>query len=314
MLTAAACHDPGVSRRHATGTALLAVLGAAVLFGTTGSAQELGPDGSTPWGVGTLRIVVGSIALWALAGEVPRWSHVPQSARGAVILGALGVAVYQPGFFIGTDRSGVALGTMIALGSGPVFAGVITWMLDRRLPGRWWGAATAVMVIGASLIVTTGDAGSDGTGSPGIEPVGILASLSAGAGYALYAVMTRRAIVAGLASTTALAWQFTLGAVVLSPALLTPLTGVPLEWAATGSGIVMLLHLGVLTVGVAYLLYGIGLRVLEPSTAVSVTLAEPLTATLVATIVLGERLGGPGLIGAVLVIGGLGLLARDQAA
>jgi DME family drug/metabolite transporter len=296
---------------------MLAVLGAAVLFGTTGTAQELGPDSSTPWSVGTLRIVVGSVALWALAGTLPRWSAVPGPARRAVLLGALGVAAYQPGFFIGTERSGVALGTMIALGSGPVFAGLITWILDRRLPGRWWWISTVVMAVGASVIVTSGDTGSDTVNSvvlpaAGVDVLGIVASLTAGAGYALYAVMTRRAIVAGLGSTQALAWQFTIGAIVLAPGLISPMTGVPLGWVASVSGLAMLAHLGVLTVGVAYLLYGIGLRVLEPATAVSITLAEPLTATVVAVVVLGERLGGLGLIGAALVIAGLGLLARDQ--
>jgi len=292
--------------------AILAVFGAAVLFGTTGTAQELGPDGSTPWGVGTLRIAVGAAALWALARSVPRWSAVPGPARRAVVLGALGVAVYQPGFFVGTDRSGVALGTMIALGSGPVFAGLIGWVLDRRLPGRWWWISTAVMIVGAGAIVTSGDTGSGGLDTGDVDLLGMFAALVAGAGYALYAVMTRRAIVAGLGSTEALAWQFTLGAVLLSPALVTPLTGVPLGWVASWSGTVMLIHLGVLTVGVAYVLYGIGLRVLEPATAVSVTLAEPLTATIVAVILLGERLGALGLLGAALVVAGLGLLARDQ--
>ena len=290
--------------------AIVAVLGASVLFGTTGTAQELGPDGSTPWGVGTLRIVIGAMALWVLAGTRPRWSTLTAAARRAVVLGALGVAVYQPGFFVGTERSGVALGTMIALGSGPVFAGVITWLIDRRLPGRWWWIATAVMAVGAGLLVTSGD--STGAGANRLDPVGVVASLAAGAGYALYAVMTRRAIVAGVGSTEALAWQFTLGAVVLAPALISPVTGVPLGWAVTWPGALMLAHLGVLTVGVAYLLYGLGLRVLEPATAVSVTLAEPLTATLVAIVVLGERLGTFGIVGAALLIAGLGLLSRDQ--
>lgn len=301
---------PGVAGTPGTRLAIVAVLGASILFGTTGTAQELGPDGSTPWGVGTLRIVIGAMALWVLAGTGPRWSALSAGARRAVALGALGVAVYQPGFFVGTERSGVALGTMIALGSGPVFAGIITWLIDRRLPGRWWWIATTVMAAGAGLLVT--DGGSVGGDANSLDPVGVIASLAAGAGYALYAVMTRRAIVAGVGSTEALAWQFTLGAVLLAPALISPVTGVPLGWAVTWPGALMLAHLGVLTVGVAYLLYGIGLRVLEPATAVSVTLAEPLTATLVAIVVLGERLGMAGIVGAALVIAGLGLLSRDQ--
>ncbi len=47
----------------------LAVLAAAMLFATTGTAQALGPDAATPLGVGTLRIIVGAIALWVIVGR-----------------------------------------------------------------------------------------------------------------------------------------------------------------------------------------------------------------------------------------------------
>ena len=46
-----------------TGPAVAAVLGAAVLFGTTGTAQALGPDGTSPLGVGAVRLAVGGLAL-----------------------------------------------------------------------------------------------------------------------------------------------------------------------------------------------------------------------------------------------------------
>jgi DME family drug/metabolite transporter len=70
----------------------------------------------------------------------------------------------------------------------------------------------------------------------------------------------------------------------------------------------MLLHLGVLTVGLAYYLYGAGLRWLPTSTAVTLTLAEPLTAALVAVVVLDERLEPLGWLGAALVLVGLALV------
>ena len=76
----------------------------------------------------------------------------------------------------------------------------------------------------------------------------------------------------------------------------------------------MLAELGLATVGLAYSLYGYGLRTLEPSTAVTLTLAEPLTAAVLGVIVLGEQLQPFGWLGAVLVVVGLaaagGLLDR----
>jgi drug/metabolite transporter, DME family len=274
--------------------AVLAVLGASVLFGTTGTAQELGPDGTTPLGVGALRIAVGSVALWCFARRLP---SVRTLVRHPVpfALGALGVAVYQPAFFAGISRCGVALGTILALGSGPLFAGSLEWAVWRRLPTRPWAVGTALSVAGGTLLVAAGG----GDARP--DAVGITCALAAGFGYAVYALAAKVLIERGEDSTVALAWPFTLGAMVL----LIVAAGEPLGWAVTADGMVMLLHLGVLTVGLAYYLYGRGLRTLDTSTAVTLTLAEPLTAALAAMIFLDERLGVFGWIGAALVIAGL---------
>ena len=49
--------------RAAHRLATLAVLGAAVLFGTTGTAKELGPDSASALGVGGTRILFGAVTL-----------------------------------------------------------------------------------------------------------------------------------------------------------------------------------------------------------------------------------------------------------
>lgn len=294
-------------RPSAHATAAVAVVAAAMLFGTTGTAQELGPDGTTPLGVGTVRIVIGSLALWAFARVVPDLA-VLRRHRSIVLLGAVGVAAYQPAFFAGTGRAGVALGTVVAIGSGPVFAGIIEWVWLRRPPGARWIVATALTIAGGALAVF---AGSE---SATIDPVGIAAAAAAGCSYAVYAIAAKSLIVRGVHSTVALAWPFTLGAVMLIPFAI----GEPLGWVTTGSGAVMVAHLGVLTVGLAYVLYGWGLRLLTTSTAVTLTLAEPLTATLAAVVVLGERPGAIGWAGSTLILLGLVLVGtggrrRDRA-
>src|SRR5262245_17434657 len=96
------------------------VLLAAGLFGTTGTAQALGPDGSTPATVGAARLAVGGAALAALALATGQ-------LRGgwpirALLLAGAGVALYQLAFFAAVDRTGVAVGAVVAIGSGPVCA------------------------------------------------------------------------------------------------------------------------------------------------------------------------------------------------
>jgi drug/metabolite transporter, DME family len=274
--------------------AVLAILGASVLFGTTGTARELGPDGTTALGVGALRIAIGSAALWCFARRLPSVRTLAAHPL-PFLLGAFGVAVYQPCFFVGTERCGVALGTILALGSGPLFAGSLEWAVWRRLPTRAWVAGTALTVSGGTLLVSAGG------GDARADAIGILCALAAGFGYAVYALAAKVLIERGEDSTVALAWPFTLGAAVLLPFA----AAEPLGWAVTAEGVVMLLYLGVLTVGLAYYLYGRGLRSLDTSTAVTLTLAEPLTAALAAMIFLDERLATFGWIGAALVVAGL---------
>jgi DME family drug/metabolite transporter len=273
----------------------MAVLGAAVLFGTTGTAKELGPDSATALGVGGIRILFGAVTLWLLARALPRWRDF--RAFGVLLVtGGLGVAAYQPGFFAGTERLGVALGTIIALGSGPLFAGIMELLLGNR-PGAQWLMATVVSIIGGALLVIPGAAEAD------FSIVGLLAALMAGFGYAVYAVVTKRLIVRGLQATVASAWQFSIGALALLPFL----AGEPMGWLQTPKGMVMALWLGVAATGVAYLLYGHGLRTLDTATATTLTLAEPVTAALFALVILDEHLSAIEWVGASVVLLGLAL-------
>ena len=140
---------------------VLAVLVAAMLFGTTGTAQVLGPDGTTPLSVGAMRLIVGGIAIAAitfpLAARRARRSPIPRPratpwALTLMALTAVALAVYQPLFFLGTARNGVAVGTVVALGSAPVLAGVAEWMLTRRRPTATWIGATALATAGVVML------------------------------------------------------------------------------------------------------------------------------------------------------------------
>src|SRR3954465_1812792 len=108
----------------------LQVLLAPLCFGTTGTAQALGPENLSPAGVGAARILVGGALLVAIAGGLPR---LP---RGPLPVAAGGVAAYQLCFFAAVADTGVAVGTIVALGSAPATAGAFEWALERRAPTR----------------------------------------------------------------------------------------------------------------------------------------------------------------------------------
>src|SRR4051812_43948335 len=122
--------------------ARLMVLFAAICFGTTGTAQALGPDGLAPAGVGAARILVGGALLVLIGGSLRK---LP---RGPLALAAAAVATYQVSFFAAVADTGVAVGTIVAIGSAPALAGALEWVVTRHPPTKAWAAATALAVAG----------------------------------------------------------------------------------------------------------------------------------------------------------------------
>jgi drug/metabolite transporter, DME family len=164
-------------------TARLHVLLAAVLFGTTGTAQALGPDATDPVGVGAARILVGGalLATVALAGGAFRGRWRPMPALAAIA----GVAVYQLSFFAAVADTGVAVGTIVALGSAPTLAGLFEWALERRRPEGRWAAATALACGGVVLLALAG-------GEASVSAPGVALAVTAGAAYAVYTLAAKR--------------------------------------------------------------------------------------------------------------------------
>ena len=189
-----------------------AVVLAAVLFGTAGTAQALGPDAATPLGVGAERIVVGTTVLWlAIVVSGPSLAEVRAAVRAnwrLVLVGGVGVAMYTPAFLVAVDRTGVAVGTVVAVGVGPFFAGAMEWGWRSVRPSSGWFLGTVVTVAGgAVLVASTGSSSTDG-----VDGIGLLLALGAGAGYALYSVTAKSTMSAGVPPTLALAAPFTVGA------------------------------------------------------------------------------------------------------
>ncbi len=277
-------------------TAPLLVLGAATLWGTAGAAQQLGPATINAPAVAALRSVIGgalllTIVLGWLGGD--RVGAVWHQARGPSLIAAGAMAAFQLGYFGGIRLTGVAIGTLVAIGSAPVTAGIID-VARGRAPGARWLLATIVTLAGAVLLLAP-------TGGVSLAPLGIVAALVAGIAYATYTAASKAAIDTGVDSTAVMAVTFAGAAVLLAPALVI----VDLGWVATGRGLAVMAWLGVMTIAVGYTLFALGLRHIDASRATTLTLAEPLTATLLAVLLLREPLSTVGLVGAALMIVGL---------
>ena len=275
------------------------ILFAAVLWGTTGTTQELGPDAASPLAVGSLRLLTGAVVLVLLAVFTMSDAGWRWLVRPATLFAAVGVATFQLFFFSGVDRTGVAVGTILALGSAVVFVGVIESVIARAWPDQKWIMATIPAIVGlAVLAISTQEAAVDGTG--------VLLSLAAGLSYAVYIVSAARLVQLGSARYST-AVIFTLAAVMLMPVALSQ----DLSFVASGEGIAMVLWLGLGTLALAYLLFTSGLRTTDSSTASTLSLAEPVTATVLGVVVLAERPGLSAWFGIGLIVLGLVLAARS---
>jgi DME family drug/metabolite transporter len=278
---------------------ILLVLAAGVLFGTAGTAQALGPPAATPLGVGILRIGVGALALVAalpLRGGSAR--RVPRSWRARpMLVTAMAAAVYQLCFFAGVQLAGVALGTLVAVGSAPILAGLLGWATRGHRPGAGWLAATAISVAGLVLLsVPDLAAGS---------AVGLALALGAGLCSATYNVAAKLQLDRGTRGHELTAGSFALGGLLLLPLLVTQ----PLGWLATPSGATLALYLGVATMAVANVLLARGMRHLASGPVATLMLADPVVATALGVVVLGEVLAPVAFAGVLLVLGGLLLQA-----
>lgn len=123
------------------------------------------------------------LVLAALRGELRSgvgWAPL------ATTTAAVGIAAYQPFFFAGVARTGVALGMIVAIGSTPVWAGAIGFLFRGEKPTVRWGIATALAVSGCALLLL------GAKGGVSVAAAGILFALAAGACYGAYATASKR--------------------------------------------------------------------------------------------------------------------------
>jgi DME family drug/metabolite transporter len=277
------------------------VLSAAVLWGTTGTTQALAPEDASSASIGTVRLVIGGIsllvfALWRGALRGGALLHSGRWPVGTTLVAAASMAAYQILFFAGVGRAGVAVGTIVGIGSSPILAGAIGYLVLKEKPGVRWGVATLLAFTGCAILVGAGE---------GIraDPIGILLAVGAGGAYAMFTVFSK-ILLKNKPSEAVMAVTFCLGAVFLIPVLF----GADLSWIVQPRGMAVALHLGLVTVGIAYTLFGWGLQRVPVATAATLTLAEPLTAGFLGVVLLGERLTAAAAAGILFIFAGLALL------
>ncbi|MBO9553881.1 MAG: DMT family transporter [Cellulomonas sp.] len=299
---------------RASRTGLYQVCAAGVLWGTGGVVVTLLHDRAAlgAMTVSAWRMAVAAVALVAFAAVTGRLRPAVALMRThpllTIVIGT-GTAAYQGLYFVSVLLVGVGVATVVSLGLAPILAA--TWEHVARRTRPSWTEAAILGAALAGLLLISATAGH-GSPTPGGNPtVGLALAVAAGATYAATTVLghtlAQRADPIALTTCTT-----TVGAVVLAPfAVVAAATGQPLVPGDAWS-LVLLVYLGVGTMALSYGLLYAGLRTTSGAAATIATLMEPLSAALLAALVLGERLTWPTMLGGVLILAAVVALRPDE--
>lgn len=294
----------GAARRCATG--LWSLVPAGVLWGAGGPTGSLlaHETGLSPLAVASYRLAVAGLLVigWLRLARKP----LPRTreAWARITVNALLAAVFQACFFAAVSLTNVSLATLLTIGASPALVLTAERVTGRRRVSASMLAAVALAVTGLALLVGTPAGGITTTAA---LTGGGLALLSA-AGFAAMTLIGTRPV-AGLDDLTATGVSFAIGGAVLAAASV-PTSG--MSFAPTPASVGLLLLLGAVPTAMAYALYFRGLRTTPASTAALIALLEPLVATLLAILFLGDRLSGAGLVGAGLITTAIVLNTRGH--
>ncbi|MCG8347870.1 MAG: DMT family transporter [Chloroflexales bacterium] len=283
---------------------LLLIVIAATLWGTIGVSTKAvyGLADTNPLSIGFFRLAIATPALllacWAALGR--RMWRLERRDWGLILMIGAAMALYQVCYFTAIAHVGVAIAVLVALCTAPVMVALLSsaFLGERlRLP--------VFLALGCALSGTVLLVGVDPSDAIPAQTMisGVVLVLGAGLCYATVTLCGRAlagrchplqpiSIGFGIGAALLLTFALASGLVVSYP---------PLGW-------VLLLHLGLLPTALAYLLFLKGLRQTTATVASIVTLLEPLISTLLAWVIFGERLGPLGLMGAVLLLGAIGML------
>lgn len=286
---------------------LLLILLAALLWGTVGVATQMiyTLTATNALSIGFLRLAIATPVLLGACWRIRRRHPLRIRSRDLppmLMIGAT-MAIYQVCFLGAIPRIGVATTVLIALCTAPVLVAVIAAVLLRERLTRWVGLALVGSVVGTIMLSW---ADPQTAGAPRDTLMGSLLALSAAGSYALMNVCSRalagcyhplHPMTIGLGSGAVFLLPFAIG------------SGITLSYSPAGW--MMLVYLGIVPTALAFVLFLHGMESTTATVASIITLLEALTGTVLAWLLFDEQLGALGGLGAIVLLGSMGLLYRE---
>ncbi|MFI8218857.1 DMT family transporter [Streptomyces sp. NPDC085932] len=293
------------------GRGLLYLIVAGVAWGTAGAAaslvyraSDLGPVALSFW-----RCAAGLVLLLAARLVRPRTAPAVREPLGrrAVRAGVtgLGLAVFQTAYFAAVAATGLAVATVVTLGAGPVLIALGARLTLAERLGRGGAAAVVGALAGLGVLVLGG-------GGATVRPTGVLLALLSAAGYSVMTLLTRRWGRDGAADASRTSVEaFAVTSLCLLPFALAeglvPHTAEPVRL------LVLLAYVAAVPTALAYGLYFAGAAVVRSATVSVIMLLEPVSAAVLAVVLLDERLTLATVAGTLLLLGSVAGLAVGEA-
>ncbi len=276
---------------------VIAIIIASFLWGTTGTAASYAPDVSS-LAIGAFSMGIGGVLLVITARKklFINYNLMFEQPK-LLLLGAASVAIYPLAFYTSMRLSGVAIGTVVSIATAPFFAAILERLISKKHISLQWIVSFVIGAIGIALLTLGKDQSNNIVDSIEQQSLGILLACIAGLAYACYSWAARRLIETGIHAQSSMSALFGCAALLLIPSL--GFTGDNLFSSPTNT--LVSLYMAVIPMFLGYLLFAFGLTFIAASKATLITLIEPLVATILAVLFLGERFKFIGWLGAALV-------------
>lgn len=275
--------------------AVLALIGANMLWGgspaaTRGAMGEIGP-----LTVGAGRVGIAALVFWLLLA--PRGERFA-TGRVPALLGLTGMALFVVTQNVGLRYADATTSAMIGGAQPVVIAALAVPLLGERLHPRQL-AGLGLSLAGVALLVLAG------SGRTPEAALGNLLPLASAVAFSLYAVLSRRAFGA-LAALPVIAGATRYAVLMLLPLVIgeLALTGMP---AVSAEGGLLLIYLGVGCSALAFVLCGFGYSRLAASRAAPYSNLKLLAGVALSVSLLGEPLTAARIAGGVVILAGVAL-------
>lgn len=289
------------------GICFLSILLAAFLWGTSGTVASFS-KGLSPIAIGTISLGFGGLVHALIAIPLIKKNlHLLITHKKVLLWGIIATTIYPLAFYSSLSFAGIAIGTVVTVGSAPLFATLLEYLLDKKKLSIKWLISFILGVTGI-ICISLGNGNTNHIENQVNQLLGILFGIVAGITYAIYSWIAKKLIGQGIDARATMGVVFGISAIILLPSLFVTgknLLNYSINWAVA-------VYLAFIPMFLGYFFFSVGLKKIATSKAITLSLFEPFVATLLAIYVVGEQLSTIGFLGLFLIFLCIFLLVKAE--